>query len=41
MNLNVALLFLVLASGIGGTAAIQAALRRSADHGRRVFHVDG
>ncbi|GCE41190.1 hypothetical protein Rhow_004849 [Rhodococcus wratislaviensis] len=42
MNLNVALLLLVLAGGIGGTALIQAALRRSADRGRRaVFHVDG
>ncbi|SEB32253.1 hypothetical protein [Rhodococcus koreensis] len=41
MNLNVALLLLVLVGGIGGTAAIQAALRRSADHGRREFHVDG
>ncbi|MCZ4589250.1 MULTISPECIES: hypothetical protein [Rhodococcus] len=46
MNLNVALLLLVLAGGIGGTAAVQAALRRSA--GRRrgrgegaVFRVDG
>ncbi|WP_257226536.1 hypothetical protein [Rhodococcus opacus] len=42
MNLNVALLLLVLAGGIGGTAAIQAALRRGADRGRRaVFHVNG
>nr|WP_271211415.1 hypothetical protein [Rhodococcus wratislaviensis] len=41
MNLNVALLLLVLVGGIGGTAAIQAALRRPADRSRRVFHVDG
>lgn len=49
MNLNVALLLLVLAGGIGGTAALQAALRRSADRGlrsadrgrRAVFHANG
>lgn len=46
MNLNVALLFLLLAGGIGGTAAVQAVFRRSADRrlGRAqgaVFHVDG
>jgi hypothetical protein len=42
MNLNVALLLLVLAGGIGGTAAILAALRRSADRARRaVFPVTG
>ncbi|WP_280123329.1 hypothetical protein [Rhodococcus sp. ZPP] len=42
MNLNVVLLLLVLAGGIGGTAAVQAALRRGADGGRRaVFHVGG
>nr|GLK37400.1 hypothetical protein GCM10017611_42630 [Rhodococcus wratislaviensis] len=41
VNLNVALLLLVLVGGIGGTAAIQAALRRPADRSRRVFHVDG
>ena len=35
MNLNVALLLLVLAGGIGGTAAVQAAWRRAADRGRR------
>ncbi|QSE85927.1 hypothetical protein [Rhodococcus koreensis] len=39
MNLNVALLLLVLAGGIGGTAAVQAALRRSA--GRRRGHSEG
>ncbi|TQC41689.1 hypothetical protein EEB14_53240 [Rhodococcus sp. WS4] len=44
VNLNVALLLLVLAGGIGGTAAVQAALRRS--DGRRrgqgaVFRLDG
>lgn len=42
VNLNVVLLLLVLAGGIGGTAAVQAALRRGADRGRRaVFHVGG
>ena len=46
MNLNVALLLLVLAGGIGGTAAVQAALRRSAGRCRgrgegAVFRVDG
>ena len=46
MNLNVALLLLVLVGGIGGTAAVQAALRRSAGRCRgrgegAVFRVDG
>ncbi|CAG7638032.1 hypothetical protein SIM91_05515 [Rhodococcus opacus] len=42
VSLNVALLLLVLAGGIGGTAAIQAALRRSADRDQgAVFHVNG
>jgi len=41
VNLNVVLLLLVLAGGIGGTA-VQAVLRRGADRGRRaVFHVGG
>jgi len=42
VNLYVVLLLLVLAGGIGGTAAVQAALRRGADRGRRaVFDVNG
>ena len=48
MNTNVALLLLVLAGGIGGTAALQSALtrpagrRRGRDRGRAVpFHPGG
>ncbi|MFD9669031.1 hypothetical protein ACFWAY_47000 [Rhodococcus sp. NPDC059968] len=40
VNLNVVLLLLVLAGRIGGTAAIQAVLRRGGDRGA-VFHIDG
>ncbi|MBC2644458.1 MULTISPECIES: hypothetical protein [unclassified Rhodococcus (in: high G+C Gram-positive bacteria)] len=46
MNTNVALLLLVLAGGIGGTAAVQSALSRPAarrrGRGRAIpFHLEG